>query len=420
MPAFVTCGDDLKAHRDHVIEALTTIHSQVTKNCLLLTLGETNFVTKMQAEGSIKWQNPTDQLIYNIIIDHCIRAEKEGPGSFSSTLSIILEALRIGTIEIGQDDFRAIVGASFVPTYDQLKSYVAKTVDDNLLSALVMETIEVSGLEGKIFFETSNNETLSVEQVNGFNFTVSFPFALKAKEKNVKVLIVDGFVESVSEIHHLLQKFSETNESLIFIARGFADDVINTLKVNYDRKTLAIIPVSIKFDFDGVNMLADIATVCCSDVISSAQGHLISSIKYEDIKEVPLVSCAGNTLTIVNDKAVSRAQIQVKKLLEKRREAPIEDLGRLYDVRIKSLTPCCTKVRIPSGRRYAEYSELFDVALRLVRSAIKRGLISKDRLGNQTLFCHFPDITTVESAIATLRYSKSCFRLLFEVSALIV
>lgn len=413
---------EIRTRLAKIVNALEIFHRRVQGNCLILSGDATHFVTKMQAEQSLNWHNETDQLLYGTIIDHCVRAERAGPGSFFSTLSILIDALKQQKLEITKADYESIIKASFVPTWDQLESFVRETINDDFLGTLVMQVLETTGLEGKIFFEESENSSVSIELINGFNFVVTFPFAVNDyKQKDVMCVVVDGFVESVSEVHHLLQKFSETKEQLVFIARGFSNDVINTMKVNYDRKTLNIFPITVKFDFDGINMLGDIATVCGTDPVSSTKGQLISTIKYEDIVRVPQISCTGTSMTVVNDKTVQRAQVQVQKLAEKRREAPIEDLARLFDVRIKALTPNCTKVRIPDGRQFSEYSEKFDVAIRLVKSAIKRGMISKDRISsNSNVFSDFPKMMTVESALATLQYSKSCFWMLHGTKTLIV
>ncbi len=416
----VTQGKELQEKKKNIFTNMNFIHEQIKKNCLFNVKDHATLITKSQANTSINWQNPVDQLIYDIVIDHCVRSEKNGPGSLLVALNLILHSMNEETNIVKQKNYQEVVDASFTPTYEQLKSFLLTTINDEFLSSLILETINLSGMEGKIFFEISNNDTISIEKVNGFNFIVDFPIQKLFKQKDVKVLIIDGMIESVGEINHVLQKFSETKEKLLLIARGMCDDVKNTLKVNFDRETLNIFPVIVKFDFESVNTLSDIGIVCNTDVISSLKGQLISTIKIEELQTIPFVNCQGKTMTIVNDKTTKNAKIQIKKLLEKRYDSEVEFVAKLYDERIKSLTPSCVKVRIPSNEKFVEYSELFDVALRLIHSIIKRGLILKDRLPkNDIVYDHFPQMMTTEAALSSLQFSECCSKILLNTSAII-
>ena len=146
------------------------------------------------------------------------------------------------------------------------------------LSSVLLEAIKLGGIESKIVCEPTKNSKTSIELKNGYNFTIN-PFDLFYNQKGrwdrekVKCLIVDGFVENISEIDHLLTESNKTKNPMIIFANGFNDDVIQTLKFNFERETLDIFPVKIDIELDSINTINDIAVVCGGDIISSLKGN---------------------------------------------------------------------------------------------------------------------------------------------------
>jgi chaperonin GroEL (HSP60 family) len=249
----------------------------------------------------------------------------------------------------------------------------------------------------------------SIEVLNGFNFKCKNLIFANGSFSKAKLLVVDGLIESVAEINSLLQAFSETKETLLFVARGFDPDVINTLKVNFLRKTLNVIPFTVAYDFEGLNVLNDIAIVGCTDVVSSMKGQLISQIKYEEIICVDSVVIKGDSFTIVNDKAISRVKSHVSFLFEKRGTVALDQFEKIYDDRIKSLTPSSVRIRIANDHDTQAIIEKFDVALRLLRSSMLRGCIRTSFMKKKYgLFETFPDVYVLEAVLAAVAFATSC------------
>ena len=87
------------------------------------------------------------------------------------------------------------------------------------------------------------------------------------------VVAIDGFIEKVSQIHHLLDKIED--QHLILMARGFLPDVISTLSVNYPDR-LKCIPVLVtSWCVEDFLHLEEMGVSC----ISSEAGMEISSSK---------------------------------------------------------------------------------------------------------------------------------------------
>lgn len=414
--ADVTLENEYREKLRFVCQTFRDVFNNIDKSCLFLG-NKTHLISKLQAHSSLNWQCAKHQLVADIIIDHCTRAEKKSAGSFFPTFHLVTQSILRNEIFDGFEIKKAMSKCSFRPTWDQVSQYLTQEIPEKKITDVLFASLELAGLEGRVFFEKSSNDVSSVELVNGFNFEVDFPVKVLGRRKDVRCVVIDGFIETVSEVHHLFQKFSETHEPLLLVVRGLAPDVIQTIQTNNLRKTLDVVPVIIKYDFTGINVLGDIALVACTDVVSSMKGQLISGIKYDELPLVRSVSCYDRILTVENEPGLVSARLQVQKLLEKRKEAFVEEIGKIFDARIKSLTPRSVRVRVPPSTRHLEHLEMFDVGLRLVSSLIKRGMFSKDETVKE--LATFPDRLPTESALVALTFAKSCFDLLNDSSAVI-
>jgi len=403
----VLSGHELKKELDFVRQRLVDINQSIVSKCCLLSRDQTYLISKLQTMASLNWHNETEQLLYHIIIDHCLKSEKAGPGSFFIALKMITDSLGDNKIININEAISNVLSRSKVTIVQELRVYINTILDDEFLTDLVFEIFAISGLESRIVFEETESETLSIEFQNGFNFNVNLPLKSKSQFKNVLCCIIDGHIESVSEIHKILETLSRQKEPLVLITRGFDPEVLNTLKVNNDRGTLNVIPVIVPFDFVGMNLLGDICLVAGSEMISSSKGQLISSIGVENLVRVPSISCSEQVMVIMNDKAVGRAQVQVQFLRTKRNQASLEEISGIYDKRIQSLSPGIVKVRIPPSHGFTEYSEKLDRVFRTIKSVIKFGLFSKHETDNEAL-AGLPGEVPIESLIASLRFSDSC------------
>lgn len=96
----------------------------------------------------------------------------------------------------------------------------------------------------------NNNQEVVCKIYSGKSFYFEFPDMFYSKInvqsiKNSKILIIDGMIENVHEIHHVLEKFSFSKENLIIVASNYGHEVLNTLLVNYQNNNLNIFPVII-------------------------------------------------------------------------------------------------------------------------------------------------------------------------------
>lgn len=236
----------------------------------------------------IQGQTNFERAIYNLIFDACAQSDNVGPGSFRICLDAAVSLLEnfYGDAEdlatLQREVFSKLFSWARHPDVDELQNLIRNVAKDNLVYSLLWEAVELSGIEGKISVEKTSSTIPSLELINGYNFNIKCSFDMPSwRQKKAKCLIVDGVIESVSEVHHILDSFATSKEPLLFFARGFHEEVILTMKTNFNRRTLNVMPFTVPYDIDGINLLNDIAVVCGTDVISALKSQLISCIKID-------------------------------------------------------------------------------------------------------------------------------------------
>src|SRR5690606_22334012 len=132
--------------------------------------------------------------------------------------------------------------------------------------------------------------------------------------------------------------------------RGVSEDVKHTLKVNYDRGSLRVVPIGVRFDLDGMNTLVDLATVSGCDLTSSLKGDLISTIKFNELPRVEQVTLFKGRTVVTDSRSRMLVKNHVANLRKRRDEEKIDDVARLLDKRIKSLSPNHVIVRLPDDK----------------------------------------------------------------------
>jgi chaperonin GroEL (HSP60 family) len=244
------------------------------------------------------------------------------------------------------------------------------------LEELVRNAIELGGFRASIVIEPTLGHEPSLELVNGYTFELQPAFLPKSQPTDPRCACIDGYVETVSELHHLLTEASETRDWVIVFLRGMADDVKHTLKVNHDRGTLNVIPVVVDFDLAGLNTLNDIAAITGTDLISSNKGDVISSIRLSALPRIDRFASQDNRLIMRNASTKAGVQQHLKNLRTRREGENVTDIAHLLDRRIRSLSSNHVILRLPQDRDFIVASQAIDVALRNLRSTIEYGLSS--------------------------------------------
>ena len=274
-------------------------------------------------------------------------------------------------------------------TKKDISDFISTICTDKVFSKVLMASLETAGLEGKIYLEDGKQFDYIVEKTQGYNFTIT-PHKLFIPNGSldlvdVKVLLCDGVVERVSEIDRILVRAFDTKEPVMFVAKGFGDEVISTLKVNYDKKNFNIIPVVVNENLESINILSDIASVCGADIVSAMKGEMLSFVNLDEIKSVKKVKFGLGQITIEETSTKARVSNHLQNLLSKRIDNQnIFDIADILDKRIKCLTSNTTTIRLPllDELTAQTFHAQTDICLRGTKSLLNNGVVSLKDVSN--------------------------------------
>ena len=340
--------------------------------------------------------------MYDVILSHAATSERIGPGSFVQCIESIVDGLKMDRIffeDRSKKDVEKCISLSRYATYQDVEKFLKLNCHDEILTQALSRAIEEAGFGGRIILEQTSSQIVSVERVKGYTFDLSSAFPIDTVLIDPRVLVIDGMIESVSEIHSVLESSSNAKEPMLMFARGYNSDVINTLKVNFDAGRLMIIPIVVKFDLEGLNTLNDVAVISGGDIISSLKGDLISSVNYSDLRSIDKATVTNGRVTMSASKSGQSVASHIQALLEKRSKNSIEDVELLIDKRLKTLSPSHVVVRIPRNIDVVIAQQSLDRTLRSIRSAMDHGVVDV----NETVIPLSSKVSSIVSALKCIR-----------------
>jgi hypothetical protein len=246
--------------------------------------------------------------LFDIVYLHLVNSEKSSPGGSDFFLDFSLNNANEEKNEARL--FRK----------SDLEGLLSSYLDKDLVN-LMKEVFSLSNFKTKIILrEDLPKDFVSViEKSQNFYFEgLHSSFKLREKKlRDVRVCPIDGFIESVSEIHYILEKISLLQEPCVLFVRGLSEEVVHTLRVNYEKNTITCIPVVVNFDLEGANLLNDIAVISGCDVVSSFKGEILNSIDIEKSPRIDFATFLPNGISLENKSTDTRVESHVKFLLQK-------------------------------------------------------------------------------------------------------
>jgi len=309
------------------------------------------------------------QKFFELLLTYAINAEKRTPSAGLTFLKLFLTNKK--------DEQKTI------RTRKELEVLLRSLGHENFVSHMLLESLDLVDSNTRFSVRKSSNQKSYIEKTDGYKFSVKS--LLKSKNLSLKVcrvLCVDGYIENVSEIHHLLTELSEKKVPCLFFTRGMSDDVLHTVKVNNDRKTVHVVPFSVPFDAENVNTIVDIAVSTGTDVVSSLKGELISSCKYENLGRCEEAIIDGGNVVIKNAKISNRVDLHISSLKEQLESK--KGLEEILSKRLQSLSSSCVDVYIPDDFSYFHRSSQFDEGIRII-SSVLNNTFSPEKVARDTL-----------------------------------
>ena len=327
-----------------------------------------NPVDSWRIPSNIHTTDSASLCVRNIILE-CVKGIETSSG-FSGWISLLtcIEGIKkfsryrrfIGDkeqrIDTKNDINSALQGLAVMsrPTdFAHLKKIVSTCLRDKLCENIVLDAYDLVGADGQIFIHKDVSHDTVLELISGYKFSCKidprFIAATKIEKWDrtaPKMFIIDGIIESVSEINRILEDASNKKYPGVLMARGFSEEVIATLSVNYLRGSLDMLPLAPTVGIENINTLTDIAVVVGGDIVSSNKGDLVSSIDPEETRHVDRVTSDLRGILIQNEPTKKWISAHINHLLKKRDDEEMSDKVNLINLRLASLTSRYCHIRV--------------------------------------------------------------------------
>lgn len=334
--------------------------SFIKKNLTVANSLDNNLKTRRNLQHFLMIKPPTrsqaDQ--YQLVLSHAITAEKMCPGAGVIFLKLVCGHVVEPTVPPkNKTEF-------FKLLYDL-------NLRDELVS-IIRSSVEVADVNSSFVIKKSQKQSY-IEIVEGHQFDLKNLITSNGDfYSTCKVACIDGYVESVSELHHLFTKLSESGLPCMLFLRGMSDDVLHTIKVNNDRKTMTVIPFIVPFDVDNVNVIVDIAVTSGTDVVASTKGQLINSVSIENLGTVKNCYIFGGRIKYSSDDQSVKKRVKehtdfLKKMILER-----PDTADLLSQRIKSLSSRRIEIGIPDDINFYSNQQQLDECIRIISAILGR------------------------------------------------
>lgn len=414
MHSLVVNEPDVRSSVREIVSVLQRLDVNLDGHTLVTVDNHLALHTKLQALFNLRFRTPAERTIYDIILTHAIAAERRSPGAFIECTRMLLKKLDLNDgccTTRGDLELSCLHSSSGIPVPDV--QGLESVLDEHCrhmnaqTRSMLLKSLELAGFAGRIIIEKTERSP-SIELSTGYTFDQAPCWAINTKVDNPYVVCIDGYVETTSELNRLFMDAAASKDVIVLFVRGLSEDVKNTIKVNYDRGTLRIIPVIVKFDIEGINAINDISIASGVELVSSTKGDLITNVCLSSARQVDSIIVHPNKVVINNRSSRCAVAAHIDFLRSKRSAEKVVDVSDLFDRRIRSLSPNYVVIRLKNDKEYVITSQALDYALRAVTSYVDRGAVIV--AGKHML---------VSTVVAATTHSQWCFESLKSLTTLI-
>lgn len=297
-------------------------------------------------------KNNSERLLKKFLIKTYSDSEKNCPGSgFIALISFLKGCLYQDKIENSISSLNKYSKLSKRAKEKDLLKIISLLVSEPSTLEICKKVISQGGFNSSCDIETTYQlfDNVQIDNFHVFNVRLDHDFSLITKienfsAQNADIIIADGIVESVSEIHHVLEHYNQNKKICFFICRGYEPEVITTLSKNFLRNSLKVIPLTLMYDINSINSLKDLSVISGFDLISTLKGEKISSIDVKDIRSIEYISCSLKKLEIKNQKNSLEILKLVNNLKDSLSRENCEDVKDILQKRISTLSPRKTNI----------------------------------------------------------------------------
>ncbi len=280
---------------------------------------------------------------------------------------------------------------SFVISEEELFGFLESEFPAKLME-ITKQTLGLNGVGSNITIEKNNSFHYEIELKNGFSFPVKALAVFldknifEWKRAECKILLVDGFIESVGEIETLIYQLSKTKEKLLIVSQGFEQEVLSFLLANKKRGIIDVCLATVEPGMESMNLMNDIATAAGSELVSVVNGDLISLVKLETLTVLSKVALTSSLLNFNQKNTKTAVNTRIQDLIKKKNEMANSDdiynFSEFYLKRIKNLMGQSVVIKLPEYSKTQLINEKtqIDIILRQCRSLLDFGLVNASNI----------------------------------------
>ena len=316
---------------DQMADAVVSTLGPNGRNVVISKPNQTPQSTKdgVTVAKNISLKDPTEELGVQMLKQAAIKtADNAGDGTTTSTL-LAREMVKEGlsALDKGSNavDIKRGIDAAVEQIVKQLRSInedvsspeqleqiaTISANNDSTVGKLISRAMEKVGREGVVHIEESKTGETYLETVEGMQFNRGFKSPYFVTNNNTMtstlndcyVLIADHTFTSVKELLPILESVSNTNKSLLIIAKDVDNEALATLIVNKMRGTLKVCAVKApEFGDRQKLVLDDIAVLTGGQVFSKEKGMKLDKFSWEWFGEARVATITKEKTTIVDGK----------------------------------------------------------------------------------------------------------------------
>ena len=250
-------------------------------------------------------------------------------------------------------------------------------------------------LEYLIDVKKEKTDQVIIVKKDDLCFDIDFDFDYFFKRATViddyNVVIIDGIIDTVGDIHHLLHQASENKENYVIFCYGVSPEVKHTILNNNKRGITKVFPIDIKVCEYSLNILNDIAIIHGDDVISALKGQTISQAVSKKLKKGKRIKIKKNNI-IIEKVCLESDYVIHKKFLNKRILESTNETNRKYlRKRFKRLNTKTIEIIIPESLNYQNsFSRELDYLIRFITNLDKKFIKIKNV--NNKSYYYIPEV----------------------------
>jgi len=195
-------------------------------------------------------------------------------------------------------------------------------------------------------------------------------------KEDVNILMIDGIIESVSQIHHFLTQAFESKEPFLLIARAYKPEVIKTIAENNMRGNTDIMTMNLGSSMENHHFLKDISRIFDIEYASPEFGDVISVFVRRGLKKLKKVAVnnQGIEFFIDNNENLEMLRNEVFEMAFKNLGS---EANNLVEKRLNSLSS--DRVTISIGKdslaKNPVIIEELDIFIRRFKSFLRDGVV---------------------------------------------